>query len=145
MHRGYRGVIEREETGMGQAMSDVEALLPLTPAVFHILLALAGGERHGYAIMREVSELTGGALKLGPGTLYRSINALLGQGLIAEVEERPDPALDDERRRYYRLTELGERAAQAEAARLAALVDVARARRLLPGKPGAEPALGGAR
>lgn len=122
-----------------RAAPDVETLLPLTPAVFHILLALAGGERHGYAIMREVADLTRGALKLGPGTLYRSINAMLGQGLIEEVEERPDPALDDERRRYYRLTHFGERAAQAEAARLAQIVAVARERRLLPGS---EPALG---
>jgi DNA-binding PadR family transcriptional regulator len=118
------------------------APLPLTPAVFHILLALAGGERHGYAIMREVANITGGALKLGPGTLYRSIKSLLADGLIEETEERPDPALDDERRRYYRLTELGARMAQAEAARLARLVDAARERRLLPGT---EPALGGAR
>ncbi len=86
--------------------------------------------------------MTGGALKLGPGTLYRSIKSLLADGLIEETEERPDPALDDERRRYYRLTELGERVAQAEAARLARLVDAARERRLLPG---IEPALGGAR
>jgi DNA-binding PadR family transcriptional regulator len=127
---------------MEEVTHGTDAPLPLTPAVFHILLALAGGERHGYAIMREVASMTSGALKLGPGTLYRSIKSLLAAGLIEETEERPDPALDDERRRYYRLTELGERVAQAEAARLERLVGVARARRLLPG---AAPALGGAR
>ena len=87
---------------------------PLTPATFHILLALAGGERHGYAIMQEVATLTEEKIRLGPGTLYRSIKALLAEGLIEETSERPDPALDDERRRYYRLTEQGNRAAAAE-------------------------------
>ena len=80
---------------------------PLTPAAFQILLALAGGERHGYGIMQEVLALTGGAVRLGPGTLYGTIGRLLAAGLIAEVTERPDPALDDERRRYYRLTPAG--------------------------------------
>lgn len=105
---------------------------PLTPATFHILLALAGGERHGYAIMQEVATLTEEKIRLGPGTLYRSIKALLAEGLIEETSERPDPALDDERRRYYRLTEQGNRAAAAEAERLATLVRVARSRQLLP-------------
>jgi DNA-binding PadR family transcriptional regulator len=117
---------------MQRPVGEIDALLPLSPAVFHILLALSGGERHGYAIMREASELSGGALKLGPGTLYRSIKSLLADGLIVETDERPDPALDDERRRYYRLTEFGERVAHAESERLARLVDVARSRRLLP-------------
>jgi len=106
-------------------------LSPLTPAVFHILLALADGEQHGYGIMREVETLTGGALRLGPGTLYGTIKRLLAAGLIEESEERPDPALDDERRRYYRLTGAGRRAAEAEARRLETLVGAARARRLL--------------
>jgi DNA-binding PadR family transcriptional regulator len=106
--------------------------LPLPPAVFHILLALAAGERHGYGIMREVEALTAGRVRLGPGTLYRSIQRLLAAGLIAEAEERPDPALSDERRRYYRLTDRGRRLAAAEAQRLADLVRVARTRRLLP-------------
>jgi DNA-binding PadR family transcriptional regulator len=106
--------------------------LPLTPATFHILLALADTERHGYAIMQEVAALTEGRVRLGPGTLYRSIKALLADGLIEESSERPDPALDDERRRYYRLTEQGRRIAQAEAERLAALVRLARCRELLP-------------
>ena len=104
----------------------------LTPAAFHILLALAGGERHGYSIMQEVAALTEGKVRLGPGTLYRSIKTLLLDGLIEETSERPDPALDDERRRYYRLTHQGRGMAEAEAARLAALVRVARARQLLP-------------
>lgn len=106
-------------------------LLPLTPAVFHILLALADGERHGYAIMQEVAGLTGGSLRLSPGTLYSALKRLLTGGLVEETEERPDPGLDDERRRYYRLTGLGRRAAEAEARRLQELVAAARSRRLL--------------
>jgi DNA-binding PadR family transcriptional regulator len=107
------------------------AARPLTPAMFHILLALAGGERHGYAIMREVEVLTGGAQRLGPGSLYGSIKRMLAEGLIEECGERPDPAADDERRRYYRLTDLGRRAAGTEARRLEVLVVAARGRRLL--------------
>jgi DNA-binding PadR family transcriptional regulator len=107
----------------------------LTPAAWHVLLALADGERHGYALMREVAALSGGRLRLGPGTLYRTLRRLLEDGLIAEAAERPDPELDDERRRYYRLTDAGRRAAAAEAERLDDLVRVARTRRLLPGSP----------
>jgi DNA-binding PadR family transcriptional regulator len=107
-------------------------LLPLTPAVFHILLALADRERHGYHIMQEVESRTRGEMRLGPGTLYGSIKRLLRDGLIEEMEERPDPDLDDERRRYYRLTDFGYRVATAEAERLAHLVKAARAARLLP-------------
>jgi len=107
---------------------DVDTLLPLTPAVFHILLALADGERHGYGIMKEVETYTGGKLRLGPGTLYRSIKGLLAEGLIAESDERPDPSLDDERRRYYRLTEFGQRVARAELDRLTRLVAVGQAK-----------------
>lgn len=119
---------------------------PLTPAVFQILLALAGGERHGYAIMREVAEQSGGRMRLGPGTLYGSLRRLVEEGLIEETETRPDPELDDERRRYYRLTSEGRRVAQAEAERLDGLTQAARARGLLPGQPGSEPAgVGGAR
>jgi len=106
---------------------DPSALLPLTAAEFQILLSLAGGERHGYAIMQDAAFATRGKLRLGPGTLYRSIKNLLANGLIEERGERPDPTLDDERRRYYRLTALGHRAA-AEAARLADLVSLANAR-----------------
>lgn len=118
----------------------------LTPAMFHILLALAGGEQHGYGIMREVERATAGEFQLGPGTLYRSIKQMLAFGLIEESDERPDPALDDERRRYYRISSAGRRAASQEAQRLARLVSQARARRLLdaPNGDGA-PGLGGVR
>jgi DNA-binding PadR family transcriptional regulator len=110
-------------------------LLPLTPPVFHILLALSGEERHGYGIMQEVARQTGDALDLGPGTLYGCLKRMLAAGLVEESDERPDPALDDERRRYYRMTSLGERVVRAEAQRLASAVSVARAKRLLgPGK-----------
>jgi DNA-binding PadR family transcriptional regulator len=111
---------------------DPEALLPLTPAMFHVLLALADGDRHGYAIGVEVDRQTGGKVRLGPGTLYGLVKRLLADGLILETDERPDPEFDDERRRYYRLTDFGRRVASAEAARLEALVTTARARNLLP-------------
>ncbi len=106
---------------------DPEALLPLTPAVFHIMLSLADGERHGYSILREVERSTAGTLRLGPTTLYRSIRQMLAAGLIEEAEERPDPVLDDERRRYYRLTTFGRQVALAETRRLERLVAMARA------------------
>ncbi|MEN3330400.1 MAG: hypothetical protein V7638_5207 [Acidobacteriota bacterium] len=109
-----------------------EEFLPLTPAMFHILLALADKERHGYHIMREVDERTEGNVKLGPGTLYGSIKRMMADGLIEELEERPDPELDDERRRYYRLTDFGFRVAAAEAQRLEQVVRSARAKKLLP-------------
>ena len=109
-----------------------EEFLPLTPAMFHILLALADKERHGYHIMREVDERTEGNVKLGPGTLYGSIKRMMAEGLIEELEERPDPELDDERRRYYRLTDFGFRVATAEAQRLERIVRSARAKKLLP-------------
>src|SRR5579871_3497074 len=112
-------------------MQDPQTFLPLTPAVFYILLALAGEERHGYGIMREVARNTRDRVELGPGTLYGSIKRMLADELIEESAERPDPALDDERRRYYRLTRLGRRVAEAEAARLAHLVRVSRAKRLI--------------
>src|SRR5690242_17696941 len=104
---------------------------PLTPAVFHILLSLADDEKHGYAIMQEVAERTGGGLTMGPGTLYGTLNRMLGAGLVEESGERPDPAMDDQRRRYYRLTRQGRRAATQEAERLEALVRTARAKSLL--------------
>ncbi|HEY6227651.1 MAG TPA: PadR family transcriptional regulator [Verrucomicrobiae bacterium] len=112
-------------------MKDLEDLLPLTPATFHILLALGGDERHGYAIMQEVAEATGGRIRLGPGTLYGAIKKLVADGLIEEADERPDPVLDDSRRRYYRLTKHGARVATAEAQRLAQLVKLARRKKLL--------------
>jgi DNA-binding PadR family transcriptional regulator len=103
-------------------------LLPLTPPVFHILLALADEERHGYGIMQDVAQQTGGALQLGPGTLYGCLKRMLAAGLVEESGERPDPAMDDERRRYYRMTTLGKRAVNAEAQRLANAVTAARTR-----------------
>ncbi len=109
-----------------------EDWLPLTPAMFHILLALADKERHGYHIMQEVDERTEGTVKLGPGTLYGSIKRMVTDGLVEELEERPDPELDDERRRYYRLTDFGFRVARAEALRLEQMVKSARAKKLLP-------------
>ena len=108
-------------------MSDPKQFLPLSPAVFHILLSLADGERHGYALKREISKRTDGKLNLGAGALYGAISKLLEQGLIAESDERPDPHLDDERRRYYKLTPLGRRTAQAEASRMRDLVQLAAA------------------
>jgi DNA-binding PadR family transcriptional regulator len=109
-------------------------LLPLTPSVFHILLALSEGERHGYAIMQEVAADTGGSLQLGPGTLYGCLKRMLSARLVEESAERPDPDLDDERRRYYRITGLGAGALRAEAERLASAVSAARAKRLFSRK-----------
>ena len=111
--------------------SSPEKFLPLTPAVFNILLALANGERHGYAIMTEVAETTKGELQMGPGTLYGSIKRMIAAKLIEETAERPAPDVDDERRRYYRLTALGRRVAAAESQRLARLVTVARGKGLM--------------
>jgi DNA-binding PadR family transcriptional regulator len=105
--------------------------LPLTPVAFEILLALADGERHGYSIMREVSDRSGGTVVLHPGTLYRALARLLESGLIEELAERPEPDRDDERRRYYRLTAGGIAVARAEAERLASQVAAARSRRLI--------------
>jgi DNA-binding PadR family transcriptional regulator len=105
---------------------------PLTPAIVHILLALADEDRHGYGIMLEVARLTDGAVRMGPGTLYGTIKRLLAARFIEEADERPDPALDDERRRYYRLTAQGRRALAAETARVATLVSAARAKKVYP-------------
>lgn len=104
---------------------------PLTPAVFHILLALADGEKHGYGIMQEVSARTNGKVILGPGTLYGTIKRLLESGLISESDERSDPELNDERRRYYRIMGKGWRAAATEAERLQGLLRVVRTKHLL--------------
>ncbi len=115
-------------------------LLPLTPAVLHILLALADEERHGYGIMREVEARTGGEARMGPGTLYGSIKRMIADGLIEESDERPDPAMDDQRRRYYRITDFGRRVTGTEAERLQSLVSAARAKKIsfgvrpLPGR-----------
>ena len=117
---------------MTRNLTNAENLLPLTPAVFHVLLALVEGERHGYAIMREVAETTRGQVPMGPGTLYGTIKRLLSSRLIEETGERPDPDLDDERRRYYRLTPLGRRVLEAEVARLQQVVGVAKLKKLVP-------------
>jgi DNA-binding PadR family transcriptional regulator len=122
--------------------TDPQSLLPLTPAVFQILLSLSDRERHGYAIMREVGVQTDGQLKLGPGSLYGCLKRMLSAGLVDESEERPDPELDDERRRYYRITNLGRRVTRAEAQRLETAVSAARAKKMLPA---IKPALAGAR
>ena len=114
--------------------SDPENLLPLTPPVFHILVALSGEERHGYGIMQDVARQTNDALQLGPGTLYGCLKRMLAAGMVEESDVRPDPALDDERRRYYRMTPLGQRVVRAEARRLADAVGAAKARRLF-GQP----------
>lgn len=120
---------------MTRSVGDPESLLPLSPTIFHILLALVEGERHGYGIMQETARVSSGRVNLGPGTLYRSIKRLLSDGLIEESAERPVPELDDERRHYYRLTPFGLRVAKAEAQRLAALVQTASMKHLLP-QPG---------
>ncbi|MBX3013694.1 MAG: helix-turn-helix transcriptional regulator [Caldilineaceae bacterium] len=105
---------------------------PLTPAVFHILLALATGERHGYGIMKQVELDSQGQVKMGPGTLYGSLKRMLDAGLVQESDRRVDPALDDERRIYYGLTALGQRQLTAELARYQQIVALARGRKLLP-------------
>jgi DNA-binding PadR family transcriptional regulator len=109
-----------------------ESLLPLPPATFHILMSVAAEDRHGYAIIQDTAARTNGQLKLSAGTLYRSIQRMLEQGLIVEIEERPSPELDDERRRYYRITPFGEAVARAEARRLTELVRLAKASGFVP-------------
>jgi DNA-binding PadR family transcriptional regulator len=113
---------------------DLESLLPLPPATFHILVALSDADRHGYGIMQEVAQRTGGKTKLNPGTLYTTIQRLLEKGLIVELNERRDPDDDDERRRYYRLTRSGRRVAQLELVRLAEMVALGRRAGLVPEK-----------
>ena len=116
----------------GKKLDPADALLPLPLPVFYMLLALSEGDRHGYALKREILQRTGGKLNLGSGVLYGSINRMLEQGLIEESDERPDPHLDDERRRYYRITPFGRQVAQAEAIRLRQLVQLAEARLGVP-------------
>lgn len=111
---------------------DLESLLPLPPATFHILVSLTDADRHGYGIMQEVSQRTGGRTKLNPGTLYTTIQRLLEKGLIVELNERRDGEEEDERRRYYRLTPDGRRAAQLELARLTEMVALGRRAGLAP-------------
>ena len=113
---------------------DPHERLPLPVAMFHILVAVADQDRHGYAIMQDVAARTNGALKLSPGTLYGSIKRMLEEGLIVELSDRQRPDEDDERRRYYRLTAFGRAVAQAEATRLATLLRQAKAVGLAPGR-----------
>jgi len=112
---------------MTDLQREAEEFLPLPPATFHILLAVADEDRHGYAVIQDVAERTGGELKLSAGTLYRSIQRMLEQGLISELSVRPAPKFDDERRRYYRITPFGRSVARAEARRLAQMLKLARA------------------
>lgn len=127
IHTGYTHHVTSHEP-------QPEDLLPLPSATFHILMAVAEDDRHGYAIIQDVSTRTAGALKLSPGTLYRSIQRMLEQGLLEETVERPAAELDDERRRYYRITAFGRQVAKAEARRLAQLVRLARESGFAPGR-----------
>lgn len=113
---------------------EIDELLPLPPATFHILVALAEEDRHGYAISQEVAARTAGEVHLSAGTLYRSVQRMQEQGLIEETRQRPAPEFDDERRRYYRITRFGRAVARAEARRLEAMVRMARASGIVPEK-----------
>lgn len=113
---------------------DLQSFLPLPTAVFHILVALADRDRHGYSIMQDVSARTDGKVRLSAGTLYSAIRRMLEQGLIEELRNSPDPVNDDDRRRYYRLTRLGRNVAAAEARRVSDLLSQARATGLIPRK-----------
>ncbi|MGH9241835.1 MAG: PadR family transcriptional regulator [Vicinamibacterales bacterium] len=112
--------------------TSLEDLLPLPPATFHILMAVADEDLHGYAIIKEIAARTDNAVRMGAGTLYRSVQRMVQQGLIVEVDERPAPDEDDERRRYYRITKFGVAVAKAEARRLQDLVRIARASGFAP-------------
>src|SRR6478609_7106200 len=109
---------------------DPADFLPLTPAIAHILLALADQDRHGYGIMQEVERITDGAVQMGPGTLYGTVKRMIASGLLEETAERPHPEADDERRRYYTATALGRAVLEAESARMSALLSAARAKRV---------------
>ena len=117
---------------MAFQQEEVDALLPLPPATFHILMAVADEDRHGYAIIQDIASRTSGELQMSAGTLYRSIQRMQEQGLIVETRERPAPEEDDERRRYYRITPFGLAVARAEARRLMQMVKLARARGIAP-------------
>src|SRR5947209_448579 len=110
---------------------EAEELLPLSQPVFHILVSLAREDRHGYGIMLDIVEQTNGALEMGPGTLYGCLKRMLASGLVEEGDERPDPEMDDQRRRYYRMTDFGRRVVRAEAERLRTALSAARSRRLI--------------
>ena len=113
-------------------MAANEASAPLTPAVLHILLALSAQQRHGYGIMKQVESDSQGKVKMGPGTLYGSLGRMIDAGLIRESDRKPDPKMDDERRVYYKITALGQKALAAELERYREVVAVARAKRLVP-------------
>ena len=119
---------------MKDSLPDPVSLLPLPPATFHILMAVSDEDRHGYAIIQDVAARTNGELKLSAGTLYRSIQRMLEQGLLIETSERPAPELDDERRRYYRITQYGVAVARAEMRRLAQLLKLAQRSGLAQGR-----------
>ena len=119
---------------MKDTLPKPESLLPLPPATFHILMAVSDEDRHGYAIIQDVAARTGGELKLSAGTLYRSIQRMLEQGLIVETSDRPAPEFDDERRRYYRITKYGVATARAETRRLAQLLKLAQRSRFAPAR-----------
>lgn len=118
---------------MSEVIKNPDSLIPLSPAVFNILLALADGDKHGYGIMLDVEANTEGQVKMGPGTLYGSIKRMLKAGLILESDERPDPELDDQRRRYYGLTDLGRKVLRAESKRLVDQVAVLQTKGVLEG------------
>jgi DNA-binding PadR family transcriptional regulator len=119
---------------VSDSAADPDTLLPLPPVTFHILVALSDADRHGYAIIQEIAERTDGALQIQAGTLYRSIQRMLEQGLVVESRTRPALDQDDERRRYYRITPFGRAVARAEAGRLSRMLKLARASGLVPGK-----------
>ena len=129
---------------MNRSTPNPQTFLPLTAPTFHVLLALADSERHGYGVLQEVQRRTAGRVNMGPGTLYGCLSRMLDTGLVEESVERPDPTLNDQRRCYYRLTNLGRRVAMAEAERLASLVQQAHAKHLLPELEAAIQAAGGA-
>jgi DNA-binding PadR family transcriptional regulator len=119
---------------MSRDLADTDSFLPLPTAVFHILVALADGDSHGYSIMQDVASRTDGRVRLSPGTLYTSIRRMLEAGFVEELRESPDPESRDERRRYYRLTPFGRRVAMAEARRLTEMLSQARETGLIPKK-----------
>lgn len=119
---------------MSRDLTDPDSFLPLPTAVFHILVALAESDRHGYSIMQDVAARTDGKVRLSAGTLYSSIHRMLEQGLVEELRESPNPESKDERRRYYRLTRLGRQVATADARRLSDMLNQARATGLIPKK-----------
>jgi DNA-binding PadR family transcriptional regulator len=122
-------------------LADPHRLLPLKPLVLEVLLSLLGGERHGYGIVSDIAERSGGAVRIEPGNLYRSLRGMLDLGLIVESDRRPAPDLDDQRRRYYRITPFGELVATEEAVRLRALLSQAGVRRLLGHRAAFDPGL----